>query len=169
MIEVKRIFPECNSDTLLVELIFQRGKPAHYKGNSKVAEALKKHNNDNLVVVGVVDSDKFKNTPPYLKEFTEMVFDYSSNFGLILKKKPDSNKYIVFVCPAFEKWIWDRAIEIGINPAEFGFRSINDLLVISKRNEIREIPDFKRFVNEVVSSGSQAVETLKQWLLKVND
>jgi len=167
MIEVKRIFPECNADTLLVELLLQRGKPAHYKGNSKVAKALERLENDTILIFGIVDSDKFKNTPPYLANFTITKEDRSGDMGLILKQMPGSQKHLIFVCPKFEPWIWDRAAESGINPSEHGFPSLDELYKVSKRNEIREEVNFKRFVNAVVMSDNPAIQTLRNWLVQV--
>ena len=111
MIQVKRIFPERNADTLLVEHLLQRGRPAHYKGNSKVAKALKDVKNNEILTYGMVDSDKFKNTPPYLKNFTITKEDKSVEQGLILKQLPNSNKHLIFICPKFEPWIWQRAVD----------------------------------------------------------
>ncbi len=167
MIEVKRIFPECNADTLLVELILQKGKPAHYKGNSKVAKALENITNETLLVIGIVDSDKFENTPPYLENFSQTVEDCSEIENLILKKIPNTKKHLIFVCPKFEPWIWKRAMESSINPVDFGFETLSDLFKSSKSNELREDANFKKFVNAVVRSDNPAILKLKGWLENV--
>lgn len=164
MIEVKRIFPECNADTLLVELILKRGRSAHYKGTTNVSQALKKYNNNSHSIIGLIDKDKFKNIPPYFSEFTEQVENLENDFGLILKKRPLENKYVIFICPAFEAWIWARATESNINQEEFGFNSIDDLKRVSKRNELREDPNFKKFINKVVQSDNVAISKLREWL-----
>ncbi len=167
MIEVKRIFPECNADTLLVELILQRGRSAHYKGTTNVSQALKKYNNNSHNIIGIVDKDKLKNIPPYFNQFTEL-YNHEPDFGLILKKMPEEKKFVIFICPAFEAWIWARAMESQINPNEFGFNSIDELRATSKKNEIREDAKFKRFINTVVQSDNLAISKLREWLELVN-
>ena len=168
MIEVKRIFPECNADTLLVELLLQRGAPAHYKGISKVAKALQAVENNEILTYGIVDSDKFKNNPPYFEQF-KLIEDKSVDQGLILKQLPNSNKHLIFICPEFEPWIWQRAADCGINPndSNFGFVSLDVLNKVSKKNEIHEQKEFKKFVNAVVQKNPPAIVTLRNWLSKV--
>ena len=85
MIEVKRIYPECNADTLLVELILQRGRPAHYAGISKVSAALERSRND-IYTVGLIDTDKFKRNPTYIDNFTEIVDDKLADQNILVQK-----------------------------------------------------------------------------------
>lgn len=167
MIDVKRIFPECNADTLLIELLLERGKPAHYKGISKVAEAIKRIQNNNLPVVGIIDNDKF-NYSPYIKEFIEKENKIETD-GLLLKQLPGTQKFLIFISPAFERWIWKQAEESNIRPIRFGYNTITDLCGASKSNEIREDANFKKFVNKVVRSNCRSIQTLKEWLIQIID
>lgn len=167
MIEVKRIFPECNADTLLIELILQRGKPAHYKGNSKVAKALEKIANTQGAVIGIVDSDKFKRNPPYLSKFDLTVVDKIESEGLLLKQISGKEQYLIFVCPRFENWIWKCAIECGVDPSQYNFFNILDLESSSKRNQLREDKELKRFVNAIVLKNPEPIQTFRSWLHKV--
>lgn len=164
MIDIKRIFPECNADTLLIELLFQRGKPGHFHGISKVAEALKRIDNDTLFTFGLVDSDKFKNTPTYIDEFTIIKEDRSEDCGLILRQRPNTNKHLVFVCPKFEPWIWKQATVCGIDPKIYGFENLFSFYKVSKNNLDHVDPLFKRFVNAVVMKNPPAIAVLKNWL-----
>ena len=168
MIEIKRIFPECWADTLLVELLLERGKPAHYYGISKVDKALKLSGEDGLPIYGLVDSDRFKNTPTFISEFV-VLEDYSDQYGLILKQFPNSLKYIVVVCPGFERWIWERARETGVHPKEYGYSSIEDLKKSSKSTRIDHDANFKKFVNKIVRSENAAIRVLRSWLSQVFD
>jgi hypothetical protein len=163
MIELKRIYPECYADTLLVELLLERGKPGHCKGISKVAKALERIK-DNALLFGIVDSDRFKNHPPYFKNFTITKEDKQADEGLILKQIPDSKKYLIFVCPEFEPWIWKRAKESGINPSDYTFDSLDNLYQASKRMSVSEDVNLKGFVNSVVRSDNAAIATLRNWL-----
>ena len=87
------------------------------------------------------------------------------NEGLILKQLAESQKYLIVVCPAFEKWIWQRALESNISTKEFGYKTWDDLLNASKNNQVRADANFKKFVNAVVRSDNVAVQTLRSWLL----
>ncbi len=167
MIEVKRIIPECNADTLLVELIMQRGKPGHRNGKTEVLKALEEFDDDTRFIIGLIDSDKFKRTYNYCDEFTITREDKVTDQGLLIKQHSNSNKYLIFVCPAFEKWILQLAEENGINPSDYGYDSFESLCNASKRNEIREDKDFKKFVNAVIQKNPPAIATLKRWFEKV--
>jgi hypothetical protein len=166
MIEVKKIYPECNADTLLVELILQRGKPAHYAGISKVAAALEK-SRDDIFVIGLVDTDKFKNNPPLIDKFTEIVDDRIENENIIVLKIPNTNKHIIRINPAFEKWAWNTAQDCGIMPATYGFDTIDKLIAIAKPYGVFEDSNFKKFVNAIIQANPPQVQTLRNWLSKV--
>ena len=125
MIDIKNIFPECDSDTLLVQLITQRGFPNHCKGISKVSKALEKHKDAvDRFLIGMVDSDNFKriNDDKYLRNFSELIKDLkNTDEGVVLKKIPDKKHYLIFIHTEFESWAWKQAGLATINTLEFGF------------------------------------------------
>lgn len=170
MIEVKRIFPECDSDTLLVELILQRGKPGHRKGISKTVKPLVDYPTNDFVI-GFVDTDRFKRDKdnPNLLKFSEVVEDKINSEGIIVYKIPDTNRYLIRIHPEFEKWIWKIANEIGINANDYGISSLEQLYELSKRYRTNQNPEFKSFVNAVVrkTPSPPPIQTLYKWMIKV--
>ena len=164
MIDIKRIIPECNADTLLVELILQRGKPAHYKGINKVGKRLEKHNDTSLFIVGLVDTDKFKREDPYIKLFTQIVEDKIAEFGIGVYKLPDTNKHLIRIHPEFEPWIWKCSGSCYVSPSTYGFNSLDDLYRATKKNEIRENLKLKKFINSVVMKNPEEIILIRKWL-----
>ncbi|MBI3510875.1 MAG: hypothetical protein HY064_09425 [Bacteroidetes bacterium] len=168
MIELKRVFPECYSDTLLVELILQRGKPGHRKGISKVVKALIDYEPSHEFIIGIADTDKFKRDAhnPLLSHF-EIFEDRFETDGLRIFRKPNTQKYLIRLNPAFESWIWKQASICKIKPEEFGFHNLEDLINASKDNAVEENSKLKSFVSEVIKKNSPAIKTLREWLVKV--
>ncbi len=194
MIQVKRIFPECNADTLLVKLILQRGNPVHYEGIPNVATALKKFPNDTAFIIGLVDDDKFKTLPSFIKEFSEIPDnEYLSAHGLqydgvphdlplfiqnhrqlisqqnlIILKHPGTQKYLIKLKPAFEKWIISVGescgITLGESEYEGNFMRFKDE---AKDDEVYNNKNVKKFINSIVIADPPAIQTLRFWFQKV--
>ncbi len=165
MIEVKNIFPECNADTLLVELIVQRGRPGHRNGITEVQNALKIDTNH--FIIGVIDTDKFKKEEryKYIQEF-EIVENRLEAENLLILRKPDTNKYIIRIHPGLEKWIWDLAIKCSVIPSDYGFDSIESLMDATKQQKVSENKELKKFINKVVSLNPLPIQTLRNWLMR---
>ena len=161
MIEVKRIFPECYADTLLVKLILQRGNPAHYKGIHNVAAALQKHQNHTQFTVGLIDKDKVKNASNYIKKFI-VVFEQDN---LAILNLPGTQIYLIQLNPAFEKWLLAAAGSCGISlPNDYIFEHFKR---DAKDINVEDISRCKKFINSVVEANPPAIQTLKFWLEKV--
>ena len=168
MIELKRIFPECNADTMLAELILQRGKPAHYKGITKVCNALINFDGGEFAI-GIIDTDKFKRDDGPINKFSEEIENKINTEGLVIRKIPLSNKHVIRLHPGFEKWIWGLSEQCDITPSDYGFNTIEDLMRASKQNQAGEHKNLKKFVNDIVASNPLAIQTLRTWLQKVFD
>lgn len=165
MIDIKRIFPECNVDTLLVQLILKRGNANHNKGINKVATAIKNYDSGDFVI-GLVDTDKFVRNPDYFVNFI-VIYNRIKEEGLIILKHPNENKYLIRIDPAFEKWIMKLAEEMHIPlPAEFD--TFDKLKKAAKDDSIVDNSKFKKFLNKVINSNHPAVQTITNWLLKVD-
>ncbi|HMJ46684.1 MAG TPA: hypothetical protein VK498_05110 [Ferruginibacter sp.] len=166
MIELKRVCPECCADTLLVELVLQRGKPAHYNGITEAIDAVIKHKT-NSFTIGLVDTDKFRREPPQMARFSEVVEDRLQDQGLVVVKMPDTNKHLIRLHPKFEHWIWKLADECAISPKDYQFDSIKALENATKTQQVFENKVFRKFVNEVIKCNPPAIQTLGIWLGKV--
>ncbi len=168
MIELKRIFPECCADTILVEKILQRGMPAHYKGINKVGSALDSYEGGDFII-GLVDTDKFKRPDPKIEQFTELVEDKLHDQQLLIKRLPETNKYVIRIHPEFEPWIWNLAFQCDIDPKDeqYGFETIEKLNDATKTEEAFENIKLKKFINAIVQKNPPAIQTLRLWLSKV--
>lgn len=168
MITVKNIFPECDADTLLVELITERGHPNHCKGISKVSKALERRKDENVYLIGIVDSDEFKriNDDKYLIRFTEIIHDLiDQEESLLLKKIPNKDHYIIFIHKEFEPWVWRQAEIAEIDANTYGFVDLDSLYKESKHYRTSGSIKFKKFVKAVVSANPPGIKFLKQWLV----
>lgn len=162
MIDIKNILPECNADTMLVELILQRGKPPHYHGINNVGKELVTRNTGR-VVIGVVDTDRFKRPDPNISRFTEVVEDKLATEGLLFLKLPATTKHLIRIDPDFEPWIWKLAQDNDL-AGTYGFNKLNDVIEAAKTLKVMENANFKKFVNSIVTANPTAIQTLRTWL-----
>lgn len=172
MIGIKNIFPECDADTLLVELITNRGRANHGKGFTKVLSALQKRSESKDVLIGVIDSDKFPNKGRtiYFEEFSGVIFSgINAAENVELRKHVTKPHYLVFIHPKFEPWIWKQAKLADVNTADFGYGSVLDLEKVSKHYGTRAASQsgqqFKKFVNAIVQANPPGIILLKRWLI----
>jgi hypothetical protein len=169
MIDIKDIFPECDADTLLVELITRQGHANHNKGVSKVSKALKKNAHKLGPLIGIIDSDKFKrlDQDPYLPAFNEVICDHiEGDEKLRLNKLPNKQHYLISVHPEFEPWIWAQATLSGLNFDDYGYENDFDGFEgDSKRYGMVESAKFKKFVNAVIIANPPGVLMLRRWLI----
>lgn len=168
MIDIKNIFPECFSDTLLVELILNRGKANHKKNISKVVNALKDKSDSNEKLVGVVDYDVFKKTfiyNKYLNVFSQIVEDKESlDASLRILKIPTKNHFVIFIKPEFEPWIWKQAELANVKNFDFNIKDLEDLYKKSKHQKNGINLDLKKFVNAVVMANPPGIKLLREYL-----
>lgn len=170
MISNKNVLPECHADSLLVQLITQRGFPRHLKGKDNVDIELGKLKDIDDIVIGMVDSDKFTSDIKYknIELFSEVVVDSIHLNGLLLRKIPNNNKYIIFIHPEFEPWILNQAAEAGIEINNYGYNSLGDIIRAAKDHECSENRNFKKFVNAVVLSNPNGIQLLRKWIVDNN-
>jgi hypothetical protein len=168
MIEIKNIFPECDADTLLVELITGRGHANHNKGVSKVSKALKRNGNKQGPIIGLIDSDKFKriHEDPYIPAFSELVCDLiNQREKLRLKKLPNKRHYLIFIHPEFEPWIWAQSKLVDVDPSSYGYSNYKEFEDDSKDYGLSESIRFKTYVNAIVQANPPGIITLRRWLV----
>jgi transketolase len=159
MAEVEFV-PECNVDTLLVELLgVPRKRINHADGNHRVARALREQEKlYHKVVIGITDLDK-ENIPKYFNEFTTEV---TKTACLIHKAKPDTKKHIIFLKPAIEAWILKAAEQAGIKPEDFGFPSKNkELKRITTQEGIGKDEKFRAFLQEIKNKDPENFKELR--------
>ncbi len=169
MIDIKNVFPECDADTLLIELITQRGNANHNKGCSNVSRSLLRNSHLKGPFFGVIDSDKFKNIDkdPYLPKFSEVISDkINETENIRLKKIPGKNHYLIFIHPEFEPWILSQAKIVGISLAEFGYSNYKEFEKESKNYGLVRSQRLKKFVNAIVKANPPGIILLKKWIIE---
>ncbi len=149
--------PECYGDTLLVELLGFK-KPNHQvEGINQVLKEMEVRM-PKQVAVGVIDFDK-KIQHPYYQQF----YQVDELNGLVKKKHPDRNHYLIMVTPALEKFILKSADECGIE-SPFSEKRLKD---ISKTQTAENNQQLKQFLNRIIQKKAPGTETLKSWLREI--
>ena len=155
--------PECYADTALLKIIFKIpvDKVNHADGIHKVAKAMiAQKENYNKVVVGLVDNDK-KNLPRYFDDFITL----ESDNGILFKKKPNTNHFLIMICPEFEKWILESAKIVNVNPKDYDI-PLNPKILHNRTQLINVAKDSKLmdFIKEIKAKKAPSFEKLRNIL-----
>jgi hypothetical protein len=160
------IIPECYVDTKLIKAIVpptSKHGYNHQKGSNTVVNLMKGKLNDHFAL-GIVDKDK--RALEYSQEF-DIVMNIPSN--LELYKHREKPHYLVFICPAVESWILDRAEESGIQLEDFGLpNNLDGLRNITKTSTSEEKDPYSsnlaRLFRALYNSQNQIVSVLAFWI-----
>ncbi len=155
------ILPECYVDTLLVDLVGFK-KPNHQTSIGQVANTLKT-NYKNRLAIGVVDNDKSQ--PKYFDEFELL----EKKQGLILKKHSSNKHFLIIIDPDFEKWIFEIAELLGVNPADYGFKTVKAFKNRTKDIHVAKNQKVKDFLNRLVQKKDSPAHVLKRWINDILD
>ncbi|CAN5177529.1 hypothetical protein BH09BAC4_BH09BAC4_10150 [soil metagenome] len=125
------IIPECYVDTKLVKVaVPPQTRYNHQKGCSTVLKTMQEKFTDGFAV-GIIDKDK--QIQIYVEQF-DVIYDVMDVLQLL--KHPDKHHYLIFICPAVEKWILLNADEVNLSLTEFGLpHDFNQLKVITKTSK----------------------------------
>jgi hypothetical protein len=119
------IIPECYIDTKLIKaLVPPHTRYNHQKGCSTVTKVMQERFSDDFAL-GIIDRDK--------KEL-----GYANQFDLLVEipntlqlfKHHHKSHYLIFICPAVEKWIIACAVDAELLISDFGLPS--DFLSLTK-------------------------------------
>ena len=158
------IIPECYIDTKLIKaLVPPQTKYNHQKGCPKVVQVMKEYFNDNFAV-GIIDRDKKE--LGYANEF-DLVIEVSDSLQLF--KHRNKNHYLIFICPAVEKWIIACASDAGIMLSDYGlpndFRSLMKTTKTSKsENDDEFSSNFKELFKALRTENPSKVAVLRFWV-----
>lgn len=156
MIDYPNLIPECNIDTLFVEMLGYK-KPNHAPSITIVSSILEKKTNQRAM--GFVDSDKRQ--PLYFKEFK--VIDTTANAKLL--KHPERHHYLVVVNPDMDTFIFNLCRKLGINIADYNFPSdFKAFVSFVKKNAIRSNPNFKNLLNTILQKNPAEITKIKHWV-----
>ncbi|HYV94722.1 MAG TPA: hypothetical protein VE978_23310 [Chitinophagales bacterium] len=161
------IIPECNLDTVLIEVCIPPARRYnHQYGKGNVARDLMGRRKDEIAL-GIIDEDPGKGSlPKYFSEFQLVV----SKDNLLLKKHLKRAHYLIFICPSIESWLLSSAKDAHIDIDKlFGFGSdhnlyLKKLLDISKPKKVYYDQRFRKLIKVLLGQSIPSILTLKAWL-----
>jgi hypothetical protein len=157
------VLPECYIDTKLVKILVPpRTNYNHQKGTNvlkKMAEQLADE-----FALGVVDEDV--EDRQYAQQF-QLLYDYQGCLRLL--KHPNRPHFLIYLCPAVEKWIIGRADEAAISLTDFGLPHDFDKLRKLSKTSKSEAQDpnsdnFQRLFKVLRQANPPAVAVLTFWI-----
>ncbi len=158
------IIPECYIDTKLIKaLVPPQTKYNHQKGCPNVVKVMQERFNDNFAV-GIIDRDKKELA--YVKQFN-LVIEIPDTLQLL--KHIDENHYLIFICPAVEKWIIASASDANLLLSDYGlpndFRSLTNITKTSKsENDDEFSSNFKELFKALRVENPSNVAVLRFWI-----
>ncbi len=129
-------------------------------GNSGIAKAMRSQQKKfHKVIVGITDMDK-KNIPDYFSHFIKE----SDPDDIILKRYPESNQYLIFLCcPAIENWLLQAAASVGVEPEDFQLPSkLKEFCRLSKSQNVLKDRNFMDFIREIKKREAMPFKYLKE-------
>jgi len=158
------VYVECYGDEAFARALgIPKDRLRHARGKGEVLNRLDKASAG--TVYGIIDEDPFSTQPKKLAAYQELPAyqGVPVDSGLVLLKQKDESvrRLIIVVCPRLEEWLYDRAKECGIDPAEFGLPRNPDELHADARYDKR--PKFNDFLARLKSK-HPAMQTLAKWL-----
>jgi len=110
-----RFIPECHADTTLVRFLSNNDKRIiHASGFPGVGDTMRKAP-AGFLLIGFVDDDK--RVSPYFEDFKTI----QASDKVILKRKAESNMYLVVIQKAIESFLMWNAEQVGIDLNAYGF------------------------------------------------
>lgn len=141
------VFPECNVDTNLVCYILG-GFPKHKSTCNEVTKAV---NSSDEFAVGIIDADKRPATMDagFVRyEQPENIVDKHKHLAMYIHQ--DKKRYMFTVAPAMDGFIWDVALEMGVDIKEFGYKSTFEAFKKeTKRTQAAKDPTLRRLFQEI--------------------
>ncbi|MEM8522993.1 MAG: hypothetical protein AAGG68_00045 [Bacteroidota bacterium] len=114
----------------------------------------------NRLALGLVDNDKKQ--PKYLESFS--VLKSNEDHRLLLKKHHDKKHYGIFFLPAFEKWLWETAVSLNIDPKTYGYSNLKGLQEITKTHSVHKNQKFKDFICRIRDKKNSPVSSIIRWI-----
>ena len=164
------IIIECYIDTKLIKaLVPPRTKYNHQHGCPKVVKMMKDKFDDDFTL-GIIDRDKKE--LGYVEQFT-LVVEISDTLQLL--KHRNKNHYLIFICPAVEKWIISCALDAGILLSDYGLpNDFRSLMKITKKSTDENDDPYSSNIKELFKAlkieNPSNVAVLRFWIeyLKAN-
>jgi hypothetical protein len=164
------IIPECYIDTKLIKaLVPPQTRYNHQKGCSTVTKVMQERFSNDFAL-GIIDRDKKE--LDYANQF-DLIIEVPDNLQLL--KHRNKNHYLIFICPAVEKWIIACAVDADILLQDFGlpsdFLSLTKITKTSKSENNDEFSlNFRDLFKALRLENPSNVAVLRFWIeyLKAN-
>jgi hypothetical protein len=155
MIASPNLVPECNVDTVFVEMLGHKN-PNHASSISEVSKTLE----GKINAIGFIDDDKRK--PPFLLEFNQTIAQINK---VRLLKHANKNLYLVAVKPAMDKFIFDLCKDLEIDLKNYGLPSeLKAFISCTKKESIRRDTKFKNLLNTLLQKQPEEIVQIKSWI-----
>ncbi len=125
------------------------------KGISTVLNKIEK-DFTNRFAVGIVDDDKFK--PRIFEKYSRKVAESDSLLQLC---KPGTKHFLIVIQPAFEKWVWEQAIQCKISPP---FQDFATFRRAAKDDHLHNNHQIRRFLTDIKHAESPGFVRLLTWV-----
>lgn len=158
------VIPECYIDTKLVKVaVPPQGRYNHQKGCPNVVKLMQEKLHSDFAL-GIIDKDKI--IVKYVSEF-ELVFNVANSLQLL--KHPTRHHYLIFICPAPEKWMIAMAEEAGLSLTDFGlphdFDKLSKITKTSKsENDDPYSANFQQLFKEIKRIAPASWLVLSFWI-----
>lgn len=147
MIDYPRLLPECNTDTLLVNMLI-RSTASHKRSVTEVFKALKDYEVKRRKAIGIIDGDKDVLELSYYRQYT-LVEDCRSFKHLA---HPNGLHELIVVQGGVENFIISCAEEVG-----YSHRILEDFerfKRLTKSDEVFKNNDIKNILNTIIQRNS---------------
>lgn len=159
MIQHPYLIPECNVDTVFVEMLGYP-EPNHAANINQVCSALEKLS-PNQRAIGFIDNDKKK--PDYLDQFEPL--DEVNNIQLL--KHSGKSQYLVVAKPAMDMIVYDLCRNLNIDISKYKLPSaFKPFKERTKSVSIRQDKNFKNLLNTIKQKHPPEIEKIKSWIVK---
>jgi len=176
--------PECHADTAVILTLLRENSAnrkrllnyvSHQQGIGNVGNNLRRQpvaSGSARRVVGIVDLDK-KSEHPYLREFTRVRgggVERNHHSHALLQHQEHASQYLIALNPACDKWIWDRVVEVGMTPADFGLpNDFEGFKGYCKTQAAERNPQLRVLLAAVATAYHPAYRTLAEFVADIMD
>ena len=157
------LIPEGKADRVLLEVLGFKN-PGSGNGIGDVINQMK-DNFKGRFAIGLVDDDRRK--PTMFDEFK--LLKKQSNLQLRQRKAPESRHFLIVINPALEDWLFERARNVDIDPARFGFENRKMFQRICKDQAVHSNQKFLQFLHQIWQTREDGMMILSQWLRRLYD
>lgn len=157
------ILPECYVDTKLIKMLVPPRKNYNHQKGTNVLKKMKEQL-ANEFALGVVDEDV--EDRDYAQSF-QLIYELPDCLKLL--KHSHRHHFLIYLCPAVEKWIISRAEDAAISLTTYGLpHDFDKLRKISKTSKSENSDpyssNFQQLFRALRQSNLPSISILKFWI-----